>query len=410
MDDAWTITELAERAVAALAAGESVQVNGRVRDVPNERLIRWYTTIGLVDPPLGRRGRTALYGPRHLLQLVAVKRRQAAGRSIAEIQIELAAATDTTLEQIAALPPETTPSRDATPPTQDTPPRDVTLPARAKPLRKDAPPTKAAPSQDGTPPAEATPPRDDALPTQTTSLRNDAPPEEPALDGAPPAETAASRDDAPPTQGAPSRGGALPAEVASSQGRARSPRAGVPQDVTRAAAKAPQQHDSATETPTQRPFWAARPDVSYGPAASSVDYKPGDSAIGHGAIETEPSGSGAGHGAIEDEASDFGAGLGAAETEPGHSSAGHGVTGAETDRHTAQVGADFAGGRPDIVQGVRLAPDLTLLVEVPSLSADDLAAIKAAARPLLHELRRRGLAAAPDDLVALPAAHPRRSQ
>ncbi|MFD0538287.1 MerR family transcriptional regulator [Actinomadura luteofluorescens] len=103
-DDTWTIAELADRAGAALAADGSAQVSGRVRDLPNERLIRWYTTIGLIDPPLGRRGRTALYGPRHLLQLVAVKRRQASGRSISEIQIELAAATDADLARIAALP------------------------------------------------------------------------------------------------------------------------------------------------------------------------------------------------------------------------------------------------------------------------------------------------------------------
>ncbi|XVQ10436.1 MerR family transcriptional regulator [Spirillospora sp. CA-255316] len=104
MESTWTITELAERAVEALSAGESVRVNGRVRDMPNERLIRWYTTIGLVDPPLGRRGRTALYGTRHLLQIVAVKRRQAAGRTIAEIQVELAGATDRRLGEIARLP------------------------------------------------------------------------------------------------------------------------------------------------------------------------------------------------------------------------------------------------------------------------------------------------------------------
>src|SRR6188472_1844115 len=112
MDVTWTIGELAERAVTVLADGESAQVSGRVRDIPNERLIRWYTTIGLVDPPLARRGRTALYGPRHLLQLVAVKRRQAEGRSIAEIQIELAAAPDETLVRIAGLPagPPETPS------------------------------------------------------------------------------------------------------------------------------------------------------------------------------------------------------------------------------------------------------------------------------------------------------------
>ncbi|MFC7643540.1 hypothetical protein ACFQX6_24170 [Streptosporangium lutulentum] len=44
----WTIGELVERASAALASG--ARLNGRVRDVPNERLIRWYSTIGLLDP------------------------------------------------------------------------------------------------------------------------------------------------------------------------------------------------------------------------------------------------------------------------------------------------------------------------------------------------------------------------
>jgi DNA-binding transcriptional MerR regulator len=106
MSETWTIGELAERAAAALA-GEAGQGtgDGRIRAVPNERLIRWYTTIGLVDPPLARRGRVALYGRRHLMQLVAIKRRQAAGRSIAEIQAELAGATDAVLADIARIPP-----------------------------------------------------------------------------------------------------------------------------------------------------------------------------------------------------------------------------------------------------------------------------------------------------------------
>ncbi|MEO3785565.1 MerR family transcriptional regulator [Actinocorallia sp. B10E7] len=92
----WTISELASRAADALA---DLEVNGRVQDVPNERLIRWYTTLGLLDPPL-RRGRTARYTGRHLLQLVAVKRRQAAGRTLAEIQAELAGAPLETLLMI----------------------------------------------------------------------------------------------------------------------------------------------------------------------------------------------------------------------------------------------------------------------------------------------------------------------
>ena len=134
VEEPWTILELAELAADALGvpipagsgavpsgavpsgavpsgavpsgAGRSgpARTNGRVRDVPNERLVRWYVTVGLVDPPLSRRGRVARYGRRHLLQLVAVKRRQAEGRSLAEIQAELAGATDETLAAVAHVP------------------------------------------------------------------------------------------------------------------------------------------------------------------------------------------------------------------------------------------------------------------------------------------------------------------
>jgi DNA-binding transcriptional MerR regulator len=72
--------------------------------VPDRRAIRWYTTIGLVDRPVAHRGRTALYGPRHLLQLVAIKRLQARGLPLVAIQQELAGATDTQLARVANVP------------------------------------------------------------------------------------------------------------------------------------------------------------------------------------------------------------------------------------------------------------------------------------------------------------------
>jgi hypothetical protein len=100
----WTLDELAERVGAALAVDYPGQPSGRVRDVPDRRAIRWYTTIGLVDRPAAHRGRTALYGPRHLLQLVAVKRLQARGLPLVAIQQELAGATDTQLARVARLP------------------------------------------------------------------------------------------------------------------------------------------------------------------------------------------------------------------------------------------------------------------------------------------------------------------
>src|SRR4030095_506763 len=68
------------------------------------RAVRWYTTLGLVDRPSAMRGRTALYGRRHLLQLVAIKRLQAAGRTLAEVQEELAAASDERLGRVADPP------------------------------------------------------------------------------------------------------------------------------------------------------------------------------------------------------------------------------------------------------------------------------------------------------------------
>jgi DNA-binding transcriptional MerR regulator len=105
----WTLDELAERVDDALAVGYQGQPSGRVRAVPDRRAIRWYTTIGLIDRPVAHRGRTALYGPRHLLQLVAVKRLQAEGQPLVAIQQELAGATDTQLARVARLPAEPAP-------------------------------------------------------------------------------------------------------------------------------------------------------------------------------------------------------------------------------------------------------------------------------------------------------------
>lgn len=102
----WSLEELVARVAQVLAADGVRAPNGRVRDAPDARAIRWYATIGLVDRPssAGRPGRR--YGSRHLLQVVAVKRRQAAGRSLAEIQAELAGATDATLRRVARVPEE----------------------------------------------------------------------------------------------------------------------------------------------------------------------------------------------------------------------------------------------------------------------------------------------------------------
>jgi DNA-binding transcriptional MerR regulator len=62
-----TAEQLADVAVKELAATE-------VPDAPlNERLIRYYVTMGLLDPP-ARRGKEALFGVRQLMQLMAVRK------------------------------------------------------------------------------------------------------------------------------------------------------------------------------------------------------------------------------------------------------------------------------------------------------------------------------------------------
>lgn len=104
-DELWTIEQLPDQVAALLAHNYDGQRNGRVRELPNGRTIRWYTTIGLVDRPAATRGRTALYGRRHLLQLAAVKKLQSAGRTLAEIQELLVGATDRQLVDLAGLPP-----------------------------------------------------------------------------------------------------------------------------------------------------------------------------------------------------------------------------------------------------------------------------------------------------------------
>ena len=100
----WTLGELGEQVQRALAATPLVPRNGRIRAVPDRRTIRYYTTIGLIDRPAAMRGRTALYGQRHLHQLLAIKQLQARGLSLAEVHERLIGLADDELATLASLP------------------------------------------------------------------------------------------------------------------------------------------------------------------------------------------------------------------------------------------------------------------------------------------------------------------
>jgi DNA-binding transcriptional MerR regulator len=102
VDAAWTLNDLVAHAAAAIASLPA-PTNGQVRAVPDDRTIRYYGTIGLLDRPSAMRGRTALYDRKHLAQIVAIKRLQTAGRSLAEIQALWPTLDDQTLSRMAGI-------------------------------------------------------------------------------------------------------------------------------------------------------------------------------------------------------------------------------------------------------------------------------------------------------------------
>src|SRR6476659_3028019 len=100
----WTIEELATEVAQTLKdANFGGQPTKRISEIPDTRAIRYYTTLGIFARPAAMRGRTALYGPRHLLQLVAIKRLQAAGDSLQVIQRKMLTASAKDLLEWAAL-------------------------------------------------------------------------------------------------------------------------------------------------------------------------------------------------------------------------------------------------------------------------------------------------------------------
>jgi DNA-binding transcriptional MerR regulator len=78
-------------------------VDGRVAPVPDARTVRYYTTLGLVDRP-SIVDREARYGPRHVLQLASIKRLQAEGARLADVQRRLYGRSDAELRALLSMP------------------------------------------------------------------------------------------------------------------------------------------------------------------------------------------------------------------------------------------------------------------------------------------------------------------
>lgn len=98
-----TLPEFAAAAAAAVQASGAAPDNRQAKAVPAERMVRYYTSRGLLPRP-GNRGRALTYGRIHLVRLVAIKRLQGQGLSLDEIAERLAGMSAGQVEALAAIP------------------------------------------------------------------------------------------------------------------------------------------------------------------------------------------------------------------------------------------------------------------------------------------------------------------
>jgi DNA-binding transcriptional MerR regulator len=92
--------QLADEAARVIDQYVPKQERASVTQVPDERMVRYYSTEGLISPPEARQGPSAVYGYNHLLQLLVIKRLQADHLPIRKIKELVEGKTERELEQL----------------------------------------------------------------------------------------------------------------------------------------------------------------------------------------------------------------------------------------------------------------------------------------------------------------------
>jgi DNA-binding transcriptional MerR regulator len=92
--------QLADQAARLIDQFAPHQERASVTEVPDERMVRYYSTEGLISSPEGRQGPAAVYGYIHLLQLLAIKRLQAEHLPIKKIRDLVESKAERDLEQL----------------------------------------------------------------------------------------------------------------------------------------------------------------------------------------------------------------------------------------------------------------------------------------------------------------------
>jgi DNA-binding transcriptional MerR regulator len=80
------VAELTDKAAKILAESGPAQERGTVSEVPDERTVRYYLSEGLLSPAEEKQGTASVFGYRHLLQLLVVKKLQSEHLPIRKIR------------------------------------------------------------------------------------------------------------------------------------------------------------------------------------------------------------------------------------------------------------------------------------------------------------------------------------
>jgi|ERR1044071_2253427 DNA-binding transcriptional MerR regulator len=94
------VAELAGEAARILTESGLAQGRGTVSEVPDERTVRYYLTEGLVPPADDKQGTASVFGYRHLLQLLVVKKLQSQHLPIRQIRELVDGRTERELERL----------------------------------------------------------------------------------------------------------------------------------------------------------------------------------------------------------------------------------------------------------------------------------------------------------------------
>jgi DNA-binding transcriptional MerR regulator len=107
------VVELANAAAHILAESGLAQERGTVSEVPDERTIRYYLTEGLVPSADEKQGTASVFGYRHLIQLLVVKKLQAEHLPIRKIRELVEGRSERELEKLLGLEGNYTVSNEA---------------------------------------------------------------------------------------------------------------------------------------------------------------------------------------------------------------------------------------------------------------------------------------------------------